>query len=276
MSTRFRIPTLRQEPASAPWLARPTSTGLISAREWPIRGNPGFGVQFDRLGMGRVLGRFPRLPAFLRQRPLAVGDPGMPGCRIIRRTAVMDLSRGRGLLHPDAAGARELSRGRWRHAAPTCWHGASPDPGRARTRAGGSIERSFGPGSHPDAGSCQPAHSGGSARGYHKVVSRFRHPSRPAVGQHAVAWSEYLCIRSRTENARSCRRPGECGGPPFLPAMLRSARRSCRRPREGLSKARQRSAGSRSLTLLCASPAARERSRTLFPCRCARRCGQRA
>jgi len=37
------------------------------------------------------------------------------------------------------------------------------------------------------------------------MVSRSRHPSRPAVGQHAVARSEYLCIQSRTGNARFCR-----------------------------------------------------------------------
>jgi len=48
---------------------------------------------------------------------------------------------------------------------------------------------------------------GGPARGYHAMVSRFRHPSRPAVGQHAVARSEYLCIQSRTGNARFCRVP---------------------------------------------------------------------
>ena len=48
-------------------------------------------------------------------------------------------------------------------------------------------------------------HIGGSARGYNVVASRFRNPSRPAVGQHAAARPEYLCIKSRTENARSCR-----------------------------------------------------------------------
>ena len=41
---------------------------------WPTEGRPGFGVQLCRLGMGRELGGFPRLPAFLAQRPVAVAE----------------------------------------------------------------------------------------------------------------------------------------------------------------------------------------------------------
>jgi hypothetical protein len=39
------------------------------------RGHPGCGIQLHRLGMGRLLGGFPRLPALLCQRPLAA-PPG--------------------------------------------------------------------------------------------------------------------------------------------------------------------------------------------------------
>ena len=49
--------------------------------------------------------------------------------------------------------------------------------------------------------------NGGYARGYHRVVSQFRYLSRPTVGRHVPARSEYLYIGSCTENARFCRDP---------------------------------------------------------------------
>src|SRR5258708_284656 len=64
MSTLFRIPTLRQELAFTLRLGPPTSTDLTSDQGWPTPGDPGFGLQLGRLAMGRVLGRFPRLPDF--------------------------------------------------------------------------------------------------------------------------------------------------------------------------------------------------------------------
>ena len=36
-------------------------------------------------------------------------------------------------------------------------------------------------------------------------------PQQPAVGQHAAARPEYLCIESQTENARSCRESASLG-----------------------------------------------------------------
>src|SRR5258708_849616 len=80
MSTLFRVPTLRQELAFTLRLGPPTSTDLTSDQGWPTRGDPGFGLQLGRLAMGRVLGRFPRLPAFLCQRPRAAGAAATSRC----------------------------------------------------------------------------------------------------------------------------------------------------------------------------------------------------
>ena len=79
--------------------------------------------------------------------------------------------------------------------------------------------------------SCSPKiQNGGSVRGYHMVASRFRNSSRPAVGQHAAAWPEYLCIESRTENARSCRdeaRPPDYQARPSFHLSARGCGPSC-------------------------------------------------